>query len=277
MIKVVSTFEGGVVVEARLQRQPAIYLDQDSLGDLARYKPRRRRFLDIFEHKGTLLFSWTNAIDIAGPQSGTKERIHDFLDALGPYWIPLELNPYKVVRKEQGIEPSSGTPCVSESFLENYYISVKGSPPTLGRVVDLVHDKRDQVLANTTEIKDAVGQAVAERRSEYTRDPSCLDRMLPMVNWDPTRPTTFILRALERLVTREANSYTWMPNDGIDFVHAAIAGAYADLLLLDKQWKRRVLEVAPPRTYPWVFYRNELDQFLDVFEQCVISPCTVAS
>jgi len=189
----------------------------------------------------------------------------------------LELNPYKVVRKEQGIEPSSGTPCVSESFLENYYISVKGSPPTLGRVVDLVHDKRDQVLANTTEIKDAVGQAVAERRSEYTRDPSCLDQMLPMVNWDPTRPTTFILRALERLVTREANSYTWMPNDGIDFVHAAIAGAYADLLLLDKQWKRRVLEVAPPRTYPWVFYRNELDQFLDVFEQCVISPCTVAS
>lgn len=81
-----------------------------------------------------------------------------------------------------------------------------------------------------------------------------------------------MLRALERQVVSEAKSYTWMPNDGIDFMHASVASACADLLLLDKQWKRRVLVVAPPRAYQWVFYRHELDLFLDVFEHCIVTP-----
>jgi hypothetical protein len=270
MIKSTPTDDGGLTVGASLVRQPAIYLDQAPLADLSKVGPRRKRFLDIFEHKGTLLFSGANAMDIAGPQDGTKRRIREFLDALGPYWIPLELNPYKVVRKEQGIEPSSGTPCVSESFLRNYYVSVRVANPTLARVVDLVHKKRENVLAKSDRIKNVVCQTVAVWRAEYNKDPLRLDQMLPPEPWDPARPTTFILRALERLVVREAKSYSWMPNDAVDFMHAAVAGACADLLVLDKQWKRRILEVARPRAYPWVFYPYELDQFLDVFEQCVV-------
>src|SRR5712692_10184365 len=135
MIKSVPTHDGGVIVEASLARPPAIYLDQDSLHDLAEAKPRRERFLHVFKDKGTLMFSWTNAIEIAGPQGGTKEEIRDFLDALGEFWIPLEMNPYKVVRKEQGSEPSSGTPCVSESFLEGYFLEVRGETRTLAQVV----------------------------------------------------------------------------------------------------------------------------------------------
>jgi hypothetical protein len=154
----------------------------------------------------------------------------------------LELNPYAVVRKEQGIDPSSGTPCVSESFLTSYYINLQGAIPTLAHVVDLVHEHRVHVLSGNEQIKSAVCQAVAAWRSEYIGDPSRLDQMLPLENCDPKRPATFMLRALERLVTCEAKSHTWMANDGIDFLHAAVASSYADLLLLDKHWKRRVLE-----------------------------------
>jgi hypothetical protein len=78
-----------VVVQASLVRPPAIYLDQDSLHELSEAKLRGRRFLDIFKTKGTLLFSWTNALDIAGPQGKTKQEIRELLDALGPHWIPL--------------------------------------------------------------------------------------------------------------------------------------------------------------------------------------------
>ena len=56
------------------------------------------------------------------------------------------------------------------------------------------------------------------------------------------------------------------------FMHASVSAPVADFLLLDRQWKRRVLEVAPPKAHPWVFYRNEIDAFLDAFEHCVIVP-----
>jgi hypothetical protein len=259
---------------ASLVRSPAIYLDQDSLHDLAEPKPRRDRFLDIFKRKGTLMFSWTNVMDTAGPQGGTKEEICGFLDALGPFWIPLEMNPYKVVRKEQGLEPSSGTPCVSETFLKAYYPIVHGNTPTLARAVDLVHENRSHVLANTEHLKNQISQTITTFRSEYIKDPSNLDRKLPPKEWDAARPATFMLRELERLIVSEAKSYVWIPNDGVDFMHAAVAGAYSDLLVLDKQWKRRILATAPKRLTPWVFYRNELDLFLDQFEQCeVASAC----
>jgi hypothetical protein len=65
--------------------------------------------------------------------------------------------------------------------------------------------------------------------------------------------------------------FQWTFNDGVDFMHASVAATCADFLLLDRQWKRRVMEVAPPKAYQWVFYRNELDEFLDAFEHCVIA------
>jgi hypothetical protein len=261
--------DGGWIIQASV-RQPSIYLDQDSLSDLARVGARRDRFLEIFRHKGTLLFSWTNAIDIAGPQDGTKRRIREFLDAIGPQWIPLEMNPYKVVRREQGYEPTIGTPCVSESFFRHYYPIVHGNSLTLAQVVDLVHEDREAVLASTRLMKEKVAQTVKDRRRDYERDSSRLDETMPPEPLDPARPAKFILRRLERLIVSEARSHTWMLNDSVDFCHAAVAGAYADLLLLDKHWRRRVLEAAPARAYPWVFYRKQLDEFLDIFEQSAI-------
>ena len=60
------------------------------------------------------------------------------------------------------------------------------------------------------------------------------------------------------------------PNDGVDFMHATVAGGWADFVLLDRQWKQRLLAVAHPKSYRWVFYRNELDAFLEAFDTCTI-------
>lgn len=231
MIHVTPTDDGGATVEAHLARQPAIYLDQDALADLARVEARRRRFLAMFQRKGTLLFSWTNAIDLSGPQHGTARRLRHFLDALGAYWIPLELNPWKVVRKENGEEPFSGTPCVSESFLQHYYPHVHGETLSLAKVVDLIHEDRASAQQQLQRLKDEADQMVQAWRAEYVKDPTCLDHILPPVPFDPARPGTFVLRELERLVTREAKGYTWMPNDGVDFMHAAVSTAYGDFVV----------------------------------------------
>ena len=72
------------------------------------------------------------------------------------------------------------------------------------------------------------------------------------------------------MITRQAKSHRWMPNDGMDFLHATVASPCAEFLVLDKHWKRRVMEIAPPKSYKWVYYGNEPDEFLDVFEHCVV-------
>ena len=108
-------------------------------------------------------------------------------------------------------------------------------------------------------------------RREGISFPDSFDRVLPALPNDPARPAAYLLRDLERLVTRQLG-FQWTINDGTDFMHASVAAPCADFLLLDRQWKRRVLEVAPPKAYPWVFYRNEIDAFLDAFERCVIVP-----
>jgi hypothetical protein len=269
MIRVQYFSGDGAEVETALERQPAIYLDHDSLGEIARNADRRRRFLHIWTRKGELLFSWANALDISGPQEGSAQAIKELLEAIGPHWVPLEINPWKVVRKESGQEPSSGTPCVSESFLGGYFLRLRDEVTNLGRVVDLIHEDRDGAQQHLTDLKTQTNQMVQTFRDQYRSDRTSLDRVLPVIPNEPTRPAAHMLRALERLVTSQLG-FQWTLNDGVDFMHATVAATCADFLLLDRQWKRRVMEVAPPRAYRWVFYRHELDEFLDAFEHCVI-------
>jgi hypothetical protein len=271
VIRVQHLPDGGAEIVAAMERQPAIYLDHDSLGEISRNEARRRRFLDIWTVKGELLFSWANAFDISGPQEGSAQAIKELLEALGPHWIPLELNPWKVVRKEAGLEPSSGTPCVSESFLGGYFLRLRDDVANLGRVVDLIHENREDVQMDLGIIKAHADEMFQASRDAYRRDHGSLDRAFPVLPNDPARPAAFLLRELERLVTRQLG-FQWTINDGTDFLHASVAATCADFLLLDRQWKRRVLEVAPPKTYQWVFYRHEIDAFLDAFEDCVITP-----
>jgi hypothetical protein len=257
---------GGVEIDASLIRQPSIYLDHDSLGEIARNSARRRRFLSIWKSRGELLFSWANAIDISGPQEGSALAIKELLEALGPYWIPLELNPWKVVRKEAGGETSSGTPCVSESFLNGYFLRLRQDVTNLGRVVDLVHEDRDLIQRDLTTLKFHANHMIQGFRREYRRNRTSLDRILPALPNDPARPTAYLVRELERLITRQLQ-FQWTMNDGIDFMHASVAATCADFLLVDRQWKRRILEVAPPRSYSWVYYRREIDDFMTALEK----------
>ena len=266
----VTNGDGSFNVETTL-RQPGVYLDQDSLTDIARSDTRRQSFLTTFQKKGTLLFSWTNAFDLSGPQGDSATKIRELLRGIGIHWVPLEMNPWKVVRKENGQEPSSGTPCVSESFLKAYYPQIHGGPLDLASVVDLIQKDRSAVQVEIQGLKSHADAMVQNWRAQYRQDEGCLDRILPPEKVDQDRPHSFILRELERLVTREAKAFTWMPNDGVDFMHAAVAAVCADFLVLDRQWKRRVLDIAPPRGYKWVYYRAELDDFLEAFERAEIA------
>jgi len=97
-----------------------VYLDNDSLIELAKgSSTRRRRFVDALQRGGTLLFSWTNAVELSGPEGHSASAVRAFLECVGPNWIPLELNPWKVVKREAAGLAAQAP--VSETFMEAYF------------------------------------------------------------------------------------------------------------------------------------------------------------
>lgn len=93
MIRTHEAEPGVFDITASLERPPSIYLDHDSFDELARREPLKDRFLDVFRTRGTLLFSWTHVFDLGIVQDRTADLMRAFLDALGPYWIPLAKGP----------------------------------------------------------------------------------------------------------------------------------------------------------------------------------------
>jgi hypothetical protein len=257
-----------------------VYLDNDSLIELAkRSAPRRRRFVDALRVKGTLLFSWANAVEISGPQGDSADAVRVFLDSIGPHWVPLESNAWKVEKKEQSERPTRAA--VSEQFMGAYFEERSGELfPKGGRVADLpsegffqlggvlnwVHENRDVVRRYGPELDTALRRRLEHLRTEYDRDATSLDRLLPPRPFDQHHPATFVLVHLQRLLVRESRAYQFMRNDGLDFCHAVIAASYGSVITLDRHWKRRVQSLPCADQLAHAYYRPELDEMVGLLE-----------
>ena len=139
-----------------------IYLDNDSLIDLAKGDPSRRtRFVDLLQVRATLLFSWANAVEIARPLGRSAGAVRALLDSIGPHWVPLQFNPWEVMRREQaGLTAEAA---VSTTFMEAYFQPRTYDLATAGRVLDLssdaffrlgavvdwVHEHREKIRADS--------------------------------------------------------------------------------------------------------------------------------
>jgi len=266
----------GVVAETKGY---GLYLDNDSLIDLAKgQSSRRARFVDLLRAKATFLFSWTNAIEVAGPQGASADAVRTFLDSIGPHWIPLQLNPWEVMKREQaGLAAEAA---VSTSFMEAYFqrrtydMAQAGGVLDLtsetffrlGAVVDWVHEHRDTIRADAETIDNELRALLEKRRADYEKAPASLDTFLPPCHFDDRFPATFALIHLQRILIKEAKGYQFKAHDGLDLCHAAIASAYGSVIALDKQWKRRVEALPTLNQLARTYYRNELDDFLSTME-----------
>jgi len=68
-----------------------VYLDNWAMSRaLATDETRRKRFLETFKKRGTLLFSWTNVIELGDSIFGRAAPIRLLLDGIGEHWFPLE-------------------------------------------------------------------------------------------------------------------------------------------------------------------------------------------
>jgi hypothetical protein len=283
MISVEAAADGLPVFVARI-RGVAVYLDNDSLIDIARGNAdRRARFTNAVRQKGTLIFSMANAVDLSGPTLlGTIDDIRAFLDGFENAWVPADLDPWKLSEREfqRNID---GSPLVSPVFTETFFkqraydLSPEGSrvlslaPETFFRVsavVDWAQQGRDTVRAQMEQIDQSLIDTVKQVRELYDKDPAALDREIPAVRYEPRWPATFVLRALLRSLVKEAKGYALKKGDGLDLVHAVIGTAYASVTTVEKAWKRRLTAAIPPGLpIARFFYRPELDQLIEVVER----------
>jgi len=280
------TSEGGeIVCVAELKDRFGVYLDNDSLIELASGTgSRRQRFVDALRRGATLLFSLANAVEVAGPQGASASAVRAFLDSVGPHWVPLELNPWTVVAREGAglIERAA----VSESFMEAYFqrriydLSLGGSKVLdlsaetffcLGEVLVWAHEDRDRIRKDAVKLDQALRDRLKESRTEYDKDPTSLDRSLPPIAFDNRHPATFVLTHLLRMLVVEAKAFQLRNNDALDFCHAVLAAGYGSVATLDRQWRRRVENLPMPNHLAKVFYRPQVDQLVDVLESLVAS------
>ncbi|MEE9537986.1 MAG: hypothetical protein V3W10_01450 [candidate division NC10 bacterium] len=283
MIRFTTSEDGKPICEAELKDRVGVYLDNDSLIELANgQESRRQRFIGALRRGGTLLFSWTNAAEIAGPQGASARAVSAFLDSVGPYWVPLELNPWRVVEKEQAgaVERAA----VSEHFMEVYFqqraydLSPEGSKVLdlsadsffrLGAVLEWVHEDRDTIRQYARNIDQALRGRLEQLRADYESDPASLNRGLPPIPFDERQPATFVWVHLQRMLVLEARAFQFTDNDGLDFCHAVLAAAYGSLSTLDRQWKRRVEQLPKPNNLARMYYRPEVDDLVAVLESLV--------
>ena len=260
-----------------------VYLDNWAIGDLAEHNPsRRRRFIQAVRSGVDLLFSVTNAAELSGPTGRSAEAIREFLDEIGPHWFPAEHNPTEVVKREQ-MGANSNAVCASEEFMGSYLAHLmRDYPPgsakvvemydkffRLGAILDWVSPQRESILRGKAEgdaiLKDKCGMCA----ETFKRDAHWLDDKFPRKPFDPSRRASFVYDNLLRTLVVEANQLK--RNDWMDFCHAVIATAYSTFAALDKNWKRRVLNLPKPNSVARIYSAPELDNMVTDMEYALTS------
>jgi hypothetical protein len=258
-----------------------IYLDHDSLTDIANGDLRRReRFIAVLRGGGDLLFSVTTAVELGDRQGKSVEKIREFLDEVGPCWVPVELDTHAAAKRELQTG-STADACVSTRFGKDYFtfryqqcaadklLVCDERVFRLGAIFDWMLPQRDSLRQGKRDLDAALIAKIKDYRQTFERDPAAFDQALPPAPFKPGYPTTFTLTQLTRGLVLDAKAYQLKKGDGIDYCHAIIAASFARAATLDKSWKRRIEALPKPNDLAKIYYRPELDQFVDDLEKAV--------
>lgn len=277
MIRATSSLDGPPLTVNATVRGLAVYLDNWAIIDLAKRDPsRREQFVSALCTHGDLLFSSANAAELVGPKGKSFDAVKSFLDQLGPHWVPVELNPFKIVEREQkGVGPAEA--CISPDFMQAYFRDRTADYlPGLGKIIDLSENffrlgavldwiaESDRIPKQSAEF-DEVLRTIRVRQTEYERKGSALRwEFLP---FNPSQPATFACFNLLRTLVVESKSHHIKKGDGLDFCHAVVASAFASVAALDKHWKRRVASLPKPNKLARIYYQQEFDKMVTDMER----------
>jgi hypothetical protein len=77
--------------------EPSVYMDNWALDLFSKDQALQQRFLDVFKDRATLLISVMLAMEIGSHAATDRPELRAFLDAIGPHWAPLTIDPFAVM------------------------------------------------------------------------------------------------------------------------------------------------------------------------------------
>lgn len=270
--------DGRPVVLVDVRGRCAVYLDTDSLIELAKRDPaRREKLVSAIRRRGSLLFSGANILEIAALQGSSATAVREFLDSIGACWIPLKLSPWEVVQEER---TSPERAHIAMDLVEAFFMQRSSELSPEGSTLlslDADHFFRLSAIADWIQ-QHGSNAAYSEsldgifRESlEQTRAVYEQEGPLPPVRYDGRHPAQFAMTGLLRTLVAEWKSHRLKPHDAMDFCHAVVGCSSANFATLDKQWKRRVTELPKPNGLAKVFYRPEVGCLVDEVDRMVMA------
>jgi hypothetical protein len=273
VIRIVDSDADHWSLQASMEGIP-VYLDNSSIIDLSKRQNAklRARFLGALHHHGTLLFSITNVIEILGPQGASSDAVKMFLTDIGPRWVPVDIDPGAVIRREAEGDP---TPAISPEFLRAYgherltELERSGQAVNpldpgffdLGKLIDWLAKHRDKTRADTEQMDVTLRAYLSNLRRLYEQGQRGIDESKedPLL---PGRRATYVMTQLARMAIQQAKSHGFQPHDALDICHAAVALAYGLLVTLDKRWWRRANEMKHADKLARVYHSGQLELFV---------------
>lgn len=244
---------------------PLIYLDHWALRRLSENPTLGERFLAAFTNRGTVMFSLMNVVEIAGdPVAQRAQQIRNFLEKLGPHWIPMTIDPFRIVGAEDsGKTPDGMHPCVSVGFLTDrkFVARLTTGAVSLSHVVDLTRGQDgDDIRKDTDRDTARLRRNIQDWRDAYAKDHKELDKKYPVLKFDQTTPMRPIYYGLARLTITD--TFKLDDNHARDLFHAVASVRCADLVTLDAHWVGQVRKLKLPPDFVHVYSETDLENFL---------------
>lgn len=246
--------------------EPTIYMDNWALNRFSADQALKQQFLAAFQSRGTLLISVMLAVEVGANASPARPELRAFLDAIGPYWVPLTIDAWAVINAQErhGGKPDA---CISSAFIEDPQFSAKlhGGSLSLAAVVDLTRGPDGFALKAATDASTARMTAdIALHRADFQADPKALDRKWPAIPWDAIRYMRPIYNQFMRLTVRGRFNFT--DNHARDMFHSIASVGCAHMTLLDGHWAELARQVQKQLGFPSDFVRiyspDDLPAFL---------------
>jgi hypothetical protein len=269
--------DGTELVVRQRMTQPAVYFDHWALRLFSEDAALRTRFVNAMRRRrGCLLVSWLNCVEFAKVSTRQAELAEGLLEALLPNLFFIEAIAFDVIAREDQLF-GGGRPDVPQSD-DGLLQAFAGLAPS-GVAAFTAHGLFTAVAQSKIGGMDGLADTIIERiqtlRIDCDSDPG-FQRLAcapPSADERP-RGTRTVVRELLRGFLLDTRLCITQQH-AIDFMHAAVPVAYADLVLLDKHWNDQVkrvhtrfakAELAIPLALTFSRRNDGLEQFLGLLE-----------
>jgi len=259
---------------------PSVYLDHWALLEFSENEALGNRLTQALKtSNGTLAFSWLNLLEFSRlTDAGQARKTELLLDRNLPRLFCLDIQPFRVISREDAYRSGSPAPHSNDTLLEQVVCGHPVSPTSVYPFSAhnlFLYSQDPEFAKKYDELSDTAINRIEAMREELSVDAS----FESLVRRIPTGPTVeagtrYVLRELLRgmLLNRRM---TITRNHAIDLFHAVVPVSYCNFVLLDRNWETQVAQMRArvsrsQLSFPIaeVFSRkaNGLTRFLDKIE-----------